>query len=164
MKKNDRGFMLVEFLVVSIFVLGTHIFLTIQFNNINRSYNRSFKYNTVPGIYAANNVKNMLLKDGYEDILNYKTNNNLNYVDFTTCPVEYFSDKDFCSSLLLDSNIKTVIFTSEDLSEFKNDTNYNKYSEGFRTYISSLNSNAASTKMLVILEFKDDTYASLRVN
>ena len=46
MKKNNQGFMLVEFLVVSIFVLGTLIFLTIEFNNINKSYNRSFKYDT----------------------------------------------------------------------------------------------------------------------
>ena len=60
MKKNTKGFMLVEFLVVSIFVLGTLIFLTVQFNNINKSYNRSFKYDTVSNLYSAKNIRKMI--------------------------------------------------------------------------------------------------------
>ena len=41
--KNNKGFMLVEALVMSMIVIGTLTFMYIQFQNISRSYEKSFK-------------------------------------------------------------------------------------------------------------------------
>ena len=51
MKKNSKGFVLFETLVVATFVLGALIFLFVQFSNIKKNYEITFRYNTVPGVY-----------------------------------------------------------------------------------------------------------------
>lgn len=159
MKKNTNGFMLVEFLVVSIFVLGVLIFLTVQFNNINKSYNRSFKYDTVPDLYFAKNIKNMILNDGYD---NLKDEVELNsFADFTECSTSYFITRNYCRALLEHENVKTALFVSQDLVSFKATSFYSELNEGFKTYIKTLkNSNNGS--YMILLEFNDDTYSSLK--
>ena len=54
MKKNEKGFVLLETLIVTTFVVSTLIFLYTQFSNIKTSYDASFRYNTVEGLYDAN--------------------------------------------------------------------------------------------------------------
>ena len=46
MKKNNRGFTLVETLVVSAFIVGILIFLFSQFSRLKSSYEASFEYYT----------------------------------------------------------------------------------------------------------------------
>ena len=61
MKKIDnRGFMLTETLIVATFLVTTLLFLYIQFNNVTKTYDTSFKYNTVNGLYAVNNIINYI--------------------------------------------------------------------------------------------------------
>ncbi|MBQ9181517.1 MAG: hypothetical protein IJ134_02665 [Bacilli bacterium] len=161
MKKNTKGFMLVEFLVVSIFVLGTLIFLTVQFNNINKSYNRSFKYDTVSNLYSAKNIRKMIINDSYNSFIEELKNNP--YVDFSNCNVNYFNSRDYCRALLENENVKTALFVSHDLTAFKNSNYYKQeISEGLRNYINTLKS--SSNSYLIILEFNDKTFSSLKVN
>ena len=49
-KKNNKGFMLVETLIVATFLVTTLLFIYVQFNNITRTYDTSFRYNTVNGL------------------------------------------------------------------------------------------------------------------
>ena len=44
MKKNNRGFTLVETLVVSSFIVGILVFLFAQFSKLKKSYDASFEY------------------------------------------------------------------------------------------------------------------------
>lgn len=159
MKKNENGFMLVEFLVVCIFVLGTLIFLTVQFNNINKSYNRSFKYDTVSNIYMTKNVRGMILNDGYDNLKGALATND--FINFTDCSVAYFNSRPYCQALLSHSNIKTALFVFHDLSKLKNSKEYLNLSGGFKTYINTLKSSENGYKIL--LEFNDNTYSSLDV-
>ena len=69
MKKKQKGFVLVETLVVSLLVLTVLIFLFLQLNTINLNYQKSFRYNTVEGLYSANNMKVYILKNGYENLV-----------------------------------------------------------------------------------------------
>lgn len=57
MKKNEKGFTLLETLVVSTFVVGTIVFLFSQFVVIKKNYTRSLKYDNVDDIYIAKNLK-----------------------------------------------------------------------------------------------------------
>jgi len=159
MKKNCKGFVLVEFLTVSIFVLGVLIFLTVQFNTINKSYNRSFKYDTVPDLYFARNIKNMILNDSYDNLKD-KVNQD-KYVDFTDCSTTYFNSRNYCKALLESEKVKKAIFVSQDLISFKSTDYYNGLDESFKSFISRLKSNNNGSYM-ILLEFDDDTYTSLR--
>ena len=68
MKKNNRGFMLVEILLVVTVIVTSMIFLYVQITNMDDTYDSVFHYNTVTGIYAMENIKNFLIDDGVEKI------------------------------------------------------------------------------------------------
>ena len=72
MKKiNNKGFMLVEVLVVSVFISSILIVMFVQFKKINNSYNVSFNYNTVDSLYLLNNVKKRLITNSTNISYNY---------------------------------------------------------------------------------------------
>lgn len=53
MKKNSNGFTILETLITSTLVISTLVFLYVQFNNLERNYDDSFRFNTVNGIHKA---------------------------------------------------------------------------------------------------------------
>lgn len=63
MKKREKGFMLVETLVVSTLVSIVLIALYVQFNNIINNFDRDSRYNSVNNLYATQNIKNFILRD-----------------------------------------------------------------------------------------------------
>lgn len=63
MKKCEKGFMLVETLVVSTLVSVVLIGLYVQFNNIINNFDRDTRYNNINNLYAAQNVKNFILNE-----------------------------------------------------------------------------------------------------
>mgnify|MGYP001035392841 CR=1 FL=1 len=63
MKKREKGFMLVETLVVSTLVSTVLIALYVQFNNIVKNFNRDFNYNSINNLYATQTIKKFILKD-----------------------------------------------------------------------------------------------------
>ena len=63
MKKNNRGFMLVEILIVVTVIVTSMIFLFVQISNMNNSYDEVFKYDTITSIYAMENIKKFLVND-----------------------------------------------------------------------------------------------------
>ena len=74
-KNNKKGFMLAETLIVSTFIVGVLLFIYIQLRNINNNYSKALAYNDVTAIYSANNIRNFLLQDNYEEIKTYFHNN-----------------------------------------------------------------------------------------
>ena len=89
-KKNSNGFMLAETLIVTIFVAGVLIFLFIQFSSLSKSYEESYIYNTVEGLYSLNGFNNLLKEKNISiylieliyDIINNKKESKeiLNYI------------------------------------------------------------------------------------
>lgn len=75
MKKREKGFMLVETLVVSTLVSIVLIALYVQFKNIVNNFDRDSRYNSVNNLYATQNVKNFILRDATGNF--YKTLKNL---------------------------------------------------------------------------------------
>lgn len=151
MKKNNKGFMLAEVFIVSSFVLGVLVYMFVQTNSIMRNYSRSFSYDTVQGLYIANEVKKFLNYSGYD---NEKLANACdNYQIFDVPDDEYFSNMKQLA------NIKTVILGN--LNYIKsNATNDFNISSKEKDYIKYLNQ---KNKCVLLLEFNDDTYASLNM-
>lgn len=160
MKKNKKGFMLAETIAVSVTVLGALILIYTQFMNIARSYNTAFSYNTVDKLYAVKNIVDYLEKDGYSAL---STNLTDNYIDITTCPATYFTEKVYCQSLFRELGVKTVIFTYEDTEKLRNELNNNNpFSEKFHSFITKFvpdNDN----RYRIMVEFNDDTFATLKI-
>ena len=57
--------MLTETLIVATLLITVLLFMYVQFKNVMRSYERSFKYNTINNIYALNNAKKYIESVNY---------------------------------------------------------------------------------------------------
>lgn len=168
MKKNEKGFMLFETLVVSTFVLGTLIFLYVQFSAIKRNYDITFRYNTVQDLYYIKNISDLLITDGYQDLVDALEASENGYIDISE--KNYYSHPEYNLSSfyhdILDSiGVKTIIFTSGDISKLrlyiKNIDN--EYSNDFKQFILSRELVNESSYNRLIVEFNDDTYAEITI-
>lgn len=157
MKKNS-GFMLFETLIVSTLVLGTLIFLYVQIVNLKKSYNISFKYNTIPGLYDANVLGEYLEKTGYSNIKSGLESSN--FVDITDCVLVNGS---LCDKIIQKSNIKQALFVSSDITNLKNDLDSTNFDKNFKRYIKRLPDTKDNYNYRLIVEFSDDTFASIPI-
>lgn len=150
MKKNNKGFMLAEVFIVSSFVLGVLVYMFVQINSIMKNYNRSFSFDTIPGLYITNEVNNYLkLKDNSGTIISSAC---------STYQIINFDD-DFGQALKKNANIKSALLgNSLYIKENAlNDLNISAKEKDYIKYLSTKNS------CILILEFNDDTYASLNM-
>ena len=162
-KNNKKGFILAETIAVSTIVLAALVIIYTQFISINNSYYRSFKYNTVDDLYAVNNLKNYVEADGVENLIQYIDNSEYTYADITACSTDYFVEYMYCETLLKSLNIKTAIFTKEDVQPLQNYLKGNNiFSENMYSFIKSIHSDNSNSYRLIV-EFKDDTFATLKI-
>lgn len=151
--KNNKGFMLVEALVMSTIIIGTLTFMYIQFQNISRSYERSFNYNSVTNLYIANEIKE------------YLTNNELldSYKDNVKGSESKYVIINISNETLIDSaNINAVMLADEALSELKGKRT-SELSDTFNDFINYVKVDKEDDKYRLLIEFKDNTYASLKI-
>lgn len=155
--KNNKGFMLVEALVMSMVVIGTLTFMYIQFQNISRSYEKSFNYNTITDLYITNEVKNYLINnclvDTYKNEVDNNTSKYIKIGDITDSSFVELKEK---------GQIKTVILANESLSGLKGKKTKD-LSEKFNDFINYLKVDKEGNGYRLLIEFNDDTYASLRI-
>lgn len=162
MKKNSKGFVMAEAIIVSSIVVGALIFIYTQFISINNSYNKSFKYNTVNNLYASNEILKFLRSDNLDNIINEIQNNT--YIDLSSCPTIFINDSDYCKYLIEALNIKTLIITRENLNMLKQELdNINVFSESMHSFIKNI-SYKNEGRYRIIVEFNDDTFATLIIN
>lgn len=164
MKKNNKGFMLLETLVVSTFILGTLIFLYIQFSAVKRTYDVSFRYNTIPGLYNAKTLSSYLSEYGYSSIDSKLSESTNGYVNITSC----IYSGTLCNKIIENIDAKTVLYVGNNISVLKNNlstSNYdtNIFNEEFKKYILQLNTTEANGKNRLIIEYNDNTFATVSI-
>ena len=156
MKKfNNKGFMLAETLIVSVFVSGVLIFLYVQFSKLNNLYDESYIYNTVEGLYALEDIREYIKTD--EQVLQYIDTNidTLKYIDITDCSV--FTNKDYCSNLFKLEGIKYIFITTNSTPD-----NYIKrYDEQFLDFINKINYQG-NENYRIVASFDNSTFATIR--
>ena len=181
MKKNEKGFMLVETLVVSTLVSTVLIFLYLQFTNIVTNFNRSFKYNSVNNMYAAFDIKEQILNDQngnfYTTLIELLTisinNKSSNYLEIlTTCDTKSGAyNLETCENFKTITEfyeIEQIIFTLE--GNKLSDTDYTALNDSyFKNFIKSVENNSnnkVSSKNIyqLIIKFKNGKYANIRTN
>jgi len=162
MIKNNKGFAITEVLILSTVIIGILIFMYSQFKNINRSYQYSFKYDTVEGMYLANNIVNYINSDNYDKLVEETTNRLEGYIDITNCDVELFNTASYCDALFQKSEIDKLIFTEENLTKLRN--NMINFDNDFKKYINQIKTTNEKKDYRIIIKYKDGTYATMRFN
>ena len=162
-KNNNKGFLLTELLVTATLVCTVLIFLYAQFYNIKRSYDTSFKYNTVNGLYALDNVRSFLIENGDMYTLKLSITSLNPYTEIKNTNITV--NNTFYTKLLTTANIKTIYLTKENISAMKENLNNSKKNEleNLRRFVNNIDYNEdENTDMYrLIAEFNDDTFATL---
>ena len=156
MKKNsNNGFVLAETLIVTTFVAGILIFLFIQFSNLSKNYNDSYKYNTVEGLYSLNNIIKYIETDDTfnQNLTNLVTSNK--YLDITDCSL--FSNQKYCTLLFKLENIESIYI----VDNYFNKNIFNDSKETIKNFINKI-SGDGEEKYRIVAEFKDFTFATIR--
>ena len=161
MKKSNKGFTLIETLIVSTFVVVTLTYLFIQINYTLTNYDITFRYDSITGIYNTNVITEYLKQNGYQNLINLISTNG--YVDITISS-NVNGDSTYYNLIIDKTNIKTILFTSEDMIQIKENIKDSSYSEELKRYIEKKDTNSLLTnRYIVIIEFNDNTFASARI-
>ena len=165
-KKNESGFMLVETLIVSTVILGTLVFLFVQFQTVNKSYSDSFQYNTVPDLYLANQIREYLNENNLDDIISYLQESDKDYLELTTCPEDLIKYPRYCNAFLKQWGVKTLLFTKA-----RTDSLYNsllvtrELDENLIQFIGKIkDKNSADNLYRIIVFYEDKTFATLTIS
>lgn len=168
MKKNNRGFTLVETLVVSSFIVGILVFLFAQFSKLKKSYDASFEYNTIPALYKAKNINRYVLTSGNDTLVQELEKSSIGFIDITECPMDYLEKIDYCSQLFSDLGVVSVIVAKE--ATFKTDlqdylrVNNTAYHEKLYQFVKNLSINTENYDgYRFIIEFEDDNFATIKM-
>jgi hypothetical protein len=162
---SNRGFMLVETLVVSVFTLTVLLFVFIQFQKLESSYASSIKYNHSDGLYAAANIRKYILNNGFETIRDDFLVSGEKYVDLSSCNVAGLTNSVFCDKLKETLNIKTIILIAENPNLFINDfRNIRDLSENLKEFTKYIKYDNDIGVYRIILEFEDATFATVKIS
>ena len=155
MKKNNLGFMLAETLLVTVFVAGVLIYLYLQFSNLNKNYNDSYKYNSVEELYALEDIVEFIQNDEFAINYIYSNTANLHYIDISNCSL--FTDTVTCRKLLKTANVNEIFVTTNTIpKKYVND-----YSAGLNRFINKITP-GETEPYRVVASFKNGNYATLR--
>lgn len=157
-KNNKKGFVLAETIAVSVIIMTSLVIVYTQFATLNNSYKTSFQYNNVNNLYLVNNLRNFIKDDGLDKLIQLLDNNE--YVDITSCPSYLFDEYLYCRLLVDNSNMKTILFTNEDISTLKEQIDNTNYSQTMKNYIKKINNSTENSQRLIV-EFEDETYATI---
>ena len=161
MKKNQRnGFMLLETLLVSTFVLGVLTYIFLHFSALKRSYEDSFKYNTVPALYGVKNINQIIVTSNGYNILKGQIND-LGYVQFECALV---SNTSTCISLLNDLNVEKVYFVNDLVFRDNVNTNTVIFSDNELYYFARKIGYSSNDKdYRLIVKYRDNTFATIAI-
>lgn len=166
-KRNEKGFVLMETLIVSVFIMTLLVFLFVQFRKIASSYNTTFQYNTVNGLYSAESVSTFLNQDGYEDLasaLRTAEADERYYIDIVDCPSAYFNEKNYCDQLFQNLKIVHAYFMSSNMNNFISKLDfYDDMSENTKDFARYVKSDTNDAQHRLVIEFENNEFATVKL-
>lgn len=157
-KLNNKGFMLVEILVVSVFISTVLVVLFVQFKKINKSYEVSFNYNTVDGLYLLDNVKRKIGSQSQIDNYTAEINDTKKYKDFysTLCPSLTYE-----CNMIKEMGIQKLYLARKDAKDDM--LNDKSLTITFKDYLKYMSFKVYNSDYFLIAEFSNGTYASVNI-
>lgn len=157
-KMNNKGFLLAESLVASTFVLTVLVLLFVQFKTLFNSYEDSYDYNTVEGIYNLNTMKKFITQNETTPLKNQMTAGYKIVAKDNRCTVDTgIANLPFCDELVSKMGLKTLLYTNSNLSSLN--TSNAIFTESFKQFIKRIKNE--NNKNRLIGQFNDGTYATI---
>lgn len=164
---NNRGFILVETLIVAVFIMGIFSLLYANFFPLIGEYERYKNYDTVEAIYVAHWARMIAIKGLPNSIYNTVENNG--YLDITDCSLYTESNKEAdCSAYKTMNSISKIYLTPYSTSVFKDyvrrdDSPFTRSFKEYIAYLPTYSKNTSKTPATgyyrVIVEYiSNDTY------
>ena len=131
MKKNNKGFMLVEVIIVTVVVATIMISLYVAFNKVYTAYEEKNNYTNIDGIYALK-----LIKDDY--VNNLKLNDEIKKLpDYNYCKeIEDPEDSSYLGNVFTEYKINKVYLIKTDQTD--NLMSASELNQTFKDYIDYL--------------------------
>lgn len=120
---NKKGFVLVETIITSVFVLGIFAFIVANVLPVIGEYEKASEYDTVDSIYDAHLIRKMILKSGNGEkiakLLTLPTGDNNYYIFDKDEICVYLSNENYCKTLLSRNylDVKEIVVTSYDIKD-----------------------------------------------
>lgn len=138
MKKNNKGFVLVETLVVTVFVMAVFSVIYVNFYPLIGEYERREVYDDVDSVYGAFWMKRFIQGSDYS-ITKFQADvtGPLKYHIFSCS--ELTSNQGLCENLRKKLHVKYVYITAYNLAQFKTAAaTSTSFSDGFKSYVEYL--------------------------
>ena len=173
MSLNKKGFMLIETLIVTTFVVVVLVFMFVQIQNISNNYEKSFSYNSVKSLYKASDLREYLYTRNRQEMEDEIDSTTKGYIDLSSCNYSFYTligeneqaNTTYCESLYESLGVKKVLLSIEDLSVGKSKVYENMeiddISQKFADYINYVKYNGDNNKLRLLIEFNDESYASI---
>ena len=169
---KNKGFMLIETLIASTIILGALIFLFIQFSTIKRSYENSFRYNTVPGLYTGKVLVDFISKNGYTGLDNNLNSSTKGYILLNgncTLGVWGLTETNLCENIISNMEVNHILYVGTSISSLQmdlknNNFDLNIFNSGFKKFILSIDDIERNQRRRLIIEYKNNTYAVIAIN
>lgn len=137
---NKKGFVLVETIVVSVFVLGLFTFIIANIIPLIGEYEKESDYDSVESIYSAHMIRKMILKSENQRIASLATLPAEGYYMFDGDDICYYlTNINYCKKLLSRDflDVRKIILTNYTISnDFKQRSK--KFDRATREYISQM--------------------------
>lgn len=136
-KLNNKGFGLVETLIVAVFVMSIISLIFVNFYPLIGEYEKREVYDDVDGKYAAYWMKTLFEDNLPNDFSDSSINDTNTYYTFD-CD-NLFSNISTCKNLKSNLNIKNIYITNYNITKFKDTVkSSNDFSDNFKEYINYL--------------------------
>jgi len=173
-KNNEKGFLLIEAIVVAVFVLSLFTFIFINIIPLVGKYETEEQYDTVDGAYNANLVRMMIMKDeNINDILHL---GELPYKGYKLTEIcEVTKDKSYCTELLGILYVKKIYITWYRTDKIKSVINQkgpdNKplFDRATRDYVDNMEKYTKPSSSIydkykrIIVQYEDGSFANIEV-
>ena len=145
-KLNKKGFILVETLIVTVFVVTLFILVFQVTVPTMGEYEKIYIYDDIDSVYASNIFKQMLTHYGYIPYIDSNLSTR-NYFEITNCnDTNIYSNKDYCNMLkeyLKIGENDHIFVTNYDITNFKNEVRTNEMFDSgslsnFRDYVNTV--------------------------
>ena len=143
---NNKGFVLVETLIVTVFVVAMFVFAYRNTVPMMGEYEKMSSFDDVDSVYAINLYKQLVLRYANMDYIDNYLNTN-NYLDIGNCSdTNIYISSDYCKKLQRSLDISdndSIFITRYNVSLFRNEVkNDEKFDSGtlsnFRNYMNTV--------------------------
>lgn len=143
---NKKGFILVETLVVTAFVMTLFIFVYQNLVPFLGEYEKMITYDDIDSIYAANQIKKVIVLDGNLEYIDNSLTSNY-YVNISNCDdINIYKDSKYCKKMkgILNITDNDYIFITEyNLNKFRSEVKNDEFFDSgklsnFRGYINTI--------------------------